>query len=76
MKRRNEWLCRSRAIDDLTNLKAVNELRQRDVFLVTEDVDRLEVVRSTVLELEAQEVTHIRGTATAQLDRERRCEVG
>lgn len=62
---------------DLVVLGAVDELGERDVAIVAEDVERLEVtVRGTVLELEAEVVTRVGVRAPAELDREGGRKVG
>lgn len=49
-------------------LSAVDELSQGDVSVVAEDVDILEMGIGSVLEFDAEEVTNIRGRATAELN--------
>ena len=49
-------------------LEAVDELGERDVLAVLEDVDRLEVLVRPVPKLEAKEVARVRGRAPAELD--------
>jgi len=61
---------------DSGTLSTVDELSQRDICVVTEDVDVLEAVRGTVLEFDAEEVAEIGGRSTAQLNSNGRCVVG
>ncbi len=62
------------AVDDRV-LEAVDELRERDVLAVLEDVDRAELLVRAVAELEAEEVARVRRGRAAQLDRDGRAEV-
>lgn len=63
------------AVDDGV-LEAVDELGERDVLAVLEDVDRAEVLARPVAELEAEEVARVGRGRAAQLDRDRGPEVG
>lgn len=59
----------------ITNLSAVDELSQRDISMVAEDVDITELVGS-VLELDAEEVADVGGRAAAELNGNGRGKVG
>lgn len=59
----------------ITDLSTIDELGQRDISIVAEDVDILELAGS-VPESDAEEVTDIRGRAAAELDSHGRGEVG
>ena len=62
--------------NDNAYLEAVDELGQRNILLVPEDVDRLEVLGRSILELEPEEVADIRCTRATELNRQSRSEVG
>ena len=62
--------------DDCAYLETVDELGQRDILTVTEDVDGAELLVGTVLELEPQELASIGGRSTAELNGESRAIVG
>jgi len=53
---------------DNAHLCAIDELSEGDVSVVTENVNILEITGSSILELDAQEVTDIRRGATAKFD--------
>ena len=58
------------------HLRPVEEFRERDVSLVAERMEGLEVVVCAVLELDPQEVTVLRGRATTELEGKSRSIVG
>jgi hypothetical protein len=59
----------------ITNLSAVDELSQRDISVVAEDVDIVELVGS-VLEFDAEEVADVGRRAAAELNSNGRGKVG
>lgn len=63
------------AVDDGI-LETVNELGERNILVVIEDVDSLEGAVGAISELEPQELTGIWGRSTAELNSESRAEVG
>lgn len=57
-----------KTLNGVSYLKAVNELSQRDVLAVVEDVNGTELLFSAVPKLEAQELAGVRWRRTAELD--------
>lgn len=61
---------------EISYLGTVDELSQRDISVVAENVNILEEARGAVLELDAEEVTEVRRGSAAELNGKCRGVVG
>ncbi len=59
-----------------SHLETVNELGKRDILMVVEDVNGLEIALCPVPELEPQELTSIGRRCSAELNGQSRTKVG